>query len=419
MRVGKVGNHETETRAAAIRALLASPLLLRSRNEELFRSVATLRGPLKSWFEDNLGWQLQVDVRAGIARLHKRTQSPDSRRGLRRKRSSKRSFDAFRYQLLALTCAELLRRPHTTLGDLGDALTRICTADDGLRSVDVGRHSDRVAFVDVLLCLIDLGAVDVTAGEVDGFGSSEDVDAVLVADTTLIPLLLSSDTAPSRVDAGTPGQCINQLLNEPRYGTAATDIENTDRDQRARWSRHQAIRRLLDDPAVDLDDLHPGVRSYLFTPAGRDKAISAAEEAGLAVERHADVWLAIDPTRESTAGTFTSVGRSATAEQAAAIVLATLVSVDVDGHRHLLRRSTLSLRRALEEHLKTNTGWARAFRNGPGVDALLADAIELLEEFGLVRRDGDDIVPRPAAGRFSVRVVTAPVTTSDEVDADP
>jgi hypothetical protein len=49
-----------------------------------------------------------------------------------------------------------------------------------------------VAFVDVLLWLIDVRAVDVTAGEVDGFGSSQDVDAVLVADTTLIPLLLQT-----------------------------------------------------------------------------------------------------------------------------------------------------------------------------------------------------------------------------------
>jgi uncharacterized protein (TIGR02678 family) len=415
----RIGSQDAESRAAAIRALLASPLLLRSRNEELFRSIATQRGFLESWFEDNVGWQLQVDVRAGIARLHKRTQSPDPRRGLRRTRSSKRPFDAFRYQLLALICAELLRRPHTTLGDLGDAITRLCTADEALRSVDVGRHSDRVAFVDVLLWLIDIGAVDVTAGEVDGFGGSQEVDAVLVADTTLIPLLLSSDTAPSRVQADTPARWIEQLLNEPRYGTAATDLEHTDRDQRARWSRHQAIRRLLDDPSVDLDDLHQGVRNYLFTPAGRDKAISAAEEAGLSVERHADVWLAIDPTRESTTATFTSAGRSSTAEQAAAIVLAILASIDVDGQRHLVPRSVLSLRRALEEHLTTSPGWARAFRSGPGADALLSESIDLLEEFGLVRREGDDIVPRPAAGRFAVRVVTGSAALSEEREATP
>ena len=137
-------DNDSGSRAAAIRALLASPLILRSRDEELFRSVATQRGFLVPWFEDNLGWQLQVDVRAGIARLHKRVRDPDPRRGLRRSRSSKRPFDTLRYQLLALTCAELLRRPHTTLGDLSDAIARISAADDRLGVFDVSRHSHRV-----------------------------------------------------------------------------------------------------------------------------------------------------------------------------------------------------------------------------------------------------------------------------------
>lgn len=408
-------SYETDSHATAIRALLASPLLLRSRNEDLFRLVAMSRTFLESWFEENTGWQLQVDVRAGIARLHKRTQSPDGRRGLRRMRSSKRPFDAYRYQLLALTCAELLRRPHITLGNLGDAIARICATDKTLRPLDMSRHVDRVAFVDVLLWLIEVGAVDVTAGEVDSLGSSKSSDAVLVADSTLIPLLLSSDTAPSRIHADTPAQWIGQLTNEPRYGTTATDFENTDRDQRARWSRHQAIRRLLDDPAMDIADLPQGVHDYLLTPGGRDKAISAVEAAGLIAERHADVWLAVDPTGESTNVRFTSPGRSSTVEQTAAIVLANLTYAGPDGLRGLLPRQLPSLRRALEDHFAGNPGWARAFRDGLGIDTLLSEAIELLEEFGLIRRNGDEIVPRPTAGRFAVRVMTESVATSDEV----
>jgi uncharacterized protein (TIGR02678 family) len=403
----RVSSHDAELVATAIRALLAQPLLLRSRDEELFRTVATLRGFLAAWFEDNLGWQLQVDLRAGIARLHKRTQRPDARRGLRRVRASKRPFDAFRYQLLALTCAEILRRPHTTLGDLADAVARLCGADEALRSLDLTNHADRLAFVDALLWLIDVGALDVTAGEVDGFGGSADVDAVLVADTTLIPLLLSSDTAPSRIEATAEEEWLEALTRESRYGTAATDPENTDRDQRARWFRHQLIRQLLNDPVLDLGTLHAGALQYLLTPAGRDKVLSAAETTGLTVERHADVWLAIDASRESTAETFTSFGRVSTAEQAAAVVLSVLVGVDPAGHRRLLTRSTGALRAALEGHLVRTPGWARAFRGGEGVEALLVEAIDLLEEFGLVRREGGEIVPRPAAGRFAVRVLLA------------
>ena len=259
--------------------------------------------------------------------------------------------------------------------------------------------------------LIDTHAADVTAGEVAGFGNSQEVDAVLVADTTLIPLLLSSDTAPSRIQASTPVEWIERLTFEPRYGTAAADPENTDRDQRARWSRHQALRRLLDEPAINLGEIHPSVRDYLFTPAGRDKAISAAEDAGLIVERHADVWLAIDPSRESTAASFTSAGRVSTAEQAAAIVLAALVPTDAEGKRQLVRRSIASLGRSLEEHLVRNPGWARTFQGDNGIATLLAEAVDLLEEFGLARRDGNDIAPRSSAGRFAVRVVSDSTTT--------
>lgn len=407
-------NADSDERSVAIRALLANPLLLRSRSEELFRSVAALRGFLEHWFQENVGWQLHVDVRAGIARLHKRTHTPDPRRGLQRGRSSRRPYDALCYQILALACAELLRRPHTTLGDLADAISRISAADPALRVVDFTRHADRVSFVDVLLYLIDIGAIDVTAGNVDGFSSSQQSDAVLVADTSLIPLLLSSDTAPSRISAPSTSEWIEQLTHEPRYGTAATDPDKTDRDQRARWARHQAIRCLLDEPAIDLGRLPVGVQQYLLTPAGRDKAIAAAVTAGLHVERHADVWIAVDPSGESTPTTFTTAGRSSTAEQAAAIVLASLVSVRPDGSRQVLARSLSSLRHTLERELANHPTWARTFRGDGGVEALLEIAIHLLEEFGLVERVMDELVARPAATRFAVRILAGQTPPSPE-----
>ena len=405
-----------EARATAIRALLASPLLLRRKDEDLFRLVATDRTALQGWFEHNLGWRLHVDIRAGIARLHKRTNDPDPRRGLRRTRASKRAFDALRYQILALVCAELLRRPHATLGELADAVARVSTADPALHTVDLTRHSDRIAFVDALLWLVDVGAVDITAGELEGFGGSQDVDAVLVANTTLIPMLLSSDTAPSRIEADDVRQWIDALVAEPRYGTAATDPEHTDRDQRSRWSRHQAIRRLVDEPAMDLAELPPAVHQYLYTPAGRDKVLDAAAAAELRIERHSDVWLAVDPSRESTAATFSSAGRVSTAEQAAAIVLAALVEIGEDGHRRTTRRSCEALQRVLAARLAATPGWARGFRGDEGVQALLAESIDLLEEFGLVRRDGDELAPRPAAARFVVHISVG--AKDDEIGGD-
>ncbi len=391
-------------RATAIRRLLAQPLLSRRSDEDAFRMIATERAFLGPWFEDNLGWRLQVDVRSGIARLHKRHGRPDRHRGLKRRRSTKRPFDPLRYQLLAVTCAQLLGRPLTTLGDLADAVARSCNADDALLAVDMTRHGHRSAFAGALLWLLDVGAIEVRAGELEGYGESEDVDAVLHADTTLFPLLLSSDTAPSRIEATTPDEWIAALTAEPRYGSAAIDPENADRDQRARWARHQAVRALLDDPAVDLDHLPPVVRAYLGTPAGREKVMAVVTTAGLRVERHADVWLALDPGGESSGASFGGSGRASTVQQAAAIVLASLLSGDAAGPRHAVQRSREALARTLRGAMSDNRQWAKTYRQGDGAGLLLDQALDLLEEFGLATSDAGYVSARPAAGRFAVTV---------------
>jgi uncharacterized protein (TIGR02678 family) len=393
--------------ARAIRRLLAEPLLLRRNDEELFRTIAIERAHLTAWFEDNLGWRLQVDIRSGVARLHKRAGRPDRHRGLARRRSTQRPFDVMRYQLLAVTCSRLLGRPLTTLGDLADAIARVCNADDSLLPVDMTRHAHRCAFVDALLWLLDIGVIEVRAGDLEGYGDSEDVDAVLHADTALFPLLLSSDAAPSRVGATTPEEWIAAMTAEPRYGSAATDPENTDRDQRARWARHQAIRALLDDPAVDLGGLAPAVRDYLGTPAGREKVLAAVSAAGLRLERHGDVWLALDPTGESSHASFGSSGRASTVQQAAAVVLAALFSGEPGHERRPIRRSREALAGALQKSMDENRQWARTYRRADGAAVLLDQAVDLLEEFGLATSEGEYVTARPAAGRFAVTVSAA------------
>jgi uncharacterized protein (TIGR02678 family) len=391
-------------RAAAIRALLARPLRLRRHDPELFRSIAVHRTFLVPWFEDHLGWRLHVDVRAGTARLHKRTTNPDARRGLVRRRTTEQPFDPRRYQLFALACAELLARPHATLGELADAVQLAARTDPDLLDVDMTRQAHRFAFVDVVTWLHEVGAIEVTAGDIGQFADAKPTDAVLRADTSLIPLLLSSDVPPSRVQASSGEQWLEVLAAEPRYGTAATDPEHTDRDQRNRWARHQALRRLLDDAAVDLDELPPTVRGYLDTPAGRDKALAAATSAGFIVERHADVWLAIDETGGSTLASLGSTATMSTVEQATMIVLARLVTPDKNGERRPVRRSREALRGELDARLRSNRRWARKYQVADGAALLLGDALARLEELALVRIDGDFVLPRPAASRFAVRL---------------
>lgn len=400
---------DTEARAAAIRAMLRSPLLHRSDDDEAFREVASRKAVLISWFRDNLGWLLVVDVRAGVARLHKRTAYPSARRGLVTRRSTPRPFGRFQYQLLSLTCAQMLRRPHSTLGDLADALARLCSSAPQLQTLDITKVDHRRAFIDVLLWLIDVGALYVTAGEVEGYAASRETNAVLRANTSTLPLLLSCDTPPSRLDvasdSSSPADWIAQLSAEPRYGSASTDPETTETALRNRWSRHTALRALLDDPVVDLEALPTTVRNYLATSSGRSKALAVAQEAGFVVERHAEVWLAIDPTGQSSPHRFSPSGRGSKVQQAAGLVLSVLVPASTECRKRIIR-SRRAVEAAVEDALSKNPAWAKSDRKDGGPQALCSAALELLEEFGLVRQQGDQVIPRPAAARFAVQVET-------------
>jgi uncharacterized protein (TIGR02678 family) len=406
MRAFEVNQDE---RAAAIRTLLARPLVRRQSDADAFRAIAVHRADLAKWFEENLGWRLQVDLPGGVARLHKRSSAQDPHRGIRRQSGTQRPFDPLRYQLLALVCAHLLRRSHVTLGDLADALGRVSGSDPDLREFDPTRHAHRLAFVDVLVWLREMGAVETTVGDLEGFASAERKNAVLRADTTVIPLLLSTDTPPSRVraDADTDMNAwVTELTREPRYGTAPTAPEEADRDQRIQWARHQALRRLLDDPVVDMGTLPPVVREYLQSPAGREKAIREVGAAGLECERHVDVWLAVDPTGESSDLAPLFGSRSSIAQQTAGVVLAALSEVGDDGERRMMPRTVSALEAALEAQLKRHRKWAQGARKA-GVGAMCAEAVELLQAFGLVECVGDEVCPRPAAARYSVAVDSA------------
>lgn len=414
-----VRHTDTEAFAQSIRALLTRPLIQRRTEPDLFRAIAVHRAPLGRWFEDNLGWRLRVDLPGGIARLHKRAAVLDARRGLRRPRGARAPFDALRYQLLALACAHLLRRPHVTMGDLADALDRVTHADDALLDFSPTSHAHRRAFVDVLLWLRDMGALDATAGNLEGFSSAEQTNAVLKANTTVIPLLLSSDHAPSRIrtDAfmGPDGaeRWIGALSHEPRHAQVEEDPDGADRAQRNQWARHQVLRRLLDDPVVDLEDLPAPALEYLQSPAGRDKVVKVVGEAGLTCERHVNAWLAVDPTLESSDSPALFGSRPSVVQQAAGILLAVLAPHEADGSRRLLPRSVKALEAELEAHMKRHQKWAQGARKA-GVAATCHDALELLASFGLVEHDGQEARPRPAAARFVIDIDAAPTNAPSE-----
>lgn len=105
----QLARQEAEEIALAIRALLAAPLLTAERDMVALDLVRRHGEALTSWFDENCGWQLQVEPRRGYARLHKTTPTPDATRPARRLRSTRAPFDRRRYALLCVIAAELSR----------------------------------------------------------------------------------------------------------------------------------------------------------------------------------------------------------------------------------------------------------------------------------------------------------------------
>lgn len=392
-----------QDRAAAVRALLRRPLLVRDDDPETFALCAVHRIWLVDWFERNCGWTLQVDVPAGTARLAKRRARIDSTRPARRTDGA--ALDRRGYVLLMTMCAELVTRPHTTVSDLARAVQVATGADDQLPTFDPTNRAHRYAFVHALRVLVGHHLVEVTAGAVDDYGADQ-TDAVLRADVSRLAALPVTVAAPSRAVHADHDTTLAALSHEPRYGTAAdaTDEQTTMR------ARHQLTRALLDDPAVAVDTLDQAQLDYLATPGGRKALARAVHEAGMELEHHRDVLLAVDPTGESSDGDF---GRRATTVlQAAGAVLKHLDSQP--DHTS----TTTSVTAVVAGLLAADERWARGYQDTGGQQRLAADALQLLAEFALTATDDTHVRLRPAAGRFELDLVDSRPTTPDTDDAD-
>lgn len=407
-----LGDEIGDERSQAIRVLLANPVLDIDNDPDSTRLVIRHAEALTEWFEDTLGFRLDVDASAGFVRLYKRAAEPDPTRALHRTRGTRSPFDRRRYQLLCLTCALLVRHSVTTIGLLADSLRGEARLDTTLRR-------ERAALVDVLRALDDWGILRSRGGELDAYVDSAASNAILSADTHRLHRLLASATPPTRLGpATTTGeQATAALLAEPRYGDgpdAATEA------QRLRWTRHTVARLVFDNPVVYFDDVHPAVADYLGTAPGRQWLRTRAEQAGFDLEERSEGIMAIDPQATATDIVFPSP--LGTVGQLALLLIDELSSTvrtdadtdtndgasDADRRLGALTRAELS--RFVQRCLDEQPGWARSHREGDGPDRLVAEAAELLAKFGLVAiDDAGRVTARPALARY--RVTLAEVNT--------
>lgn len=391
----RLQEHLDAERSEAVRRLLAHPLLDARSEPDAFRLVARHTAWLTDYFEQTCGWALTVDTASGFARLGKRAAQVDTTRPLRRTRGERVPFDRRRYQLLCLVCAELVRHPVTTIGMLAGAVT-------GDAALDTSRQSERIAFVDALRALIDWGALEVSAGELEAYVGNDRANALLSADTSRLHRLLVPAIAPSSLpDALVTEEATDRLLEEPRYGTGPgqAPITEVGEETRNRWARHRLGRRMLDDPVVHLEDLTEFEVGYLTSISGRRWLRDRAAEAGLELEERSDGFVSIDP--DSIASDVQFPAPAGNSHQLALLLVDRLVVTEPDGSRRPAHLTATELRAAVQDVLDRFPGWARGQRDEGGPERLARQAVDLLVGFGLARwHAGGGVQARPAIARY-------------------
>ncbi len=368
-------------RAAAARALLASPLLLADRDADAFAAIVRHREWLSRWFADNPGWKLAVDVASGFARLHKIPPRADSTRGAS---VAGRPFDRRRYVLFCMTLSVLDEcGRQTTLARLAELVEHATKAEESIPPFDPDQLSERRAFVDALRYLTELLVLRLRDGDADQFAHTREGDALYDVDERLLGQLVSCPVPPAL--AAGPERLLAEVLPETEEGVRLR-------------ARYDVMRRLLEDPVLYYDELEPSAFDWLDHSRGFVYRL-LSEDLGFAVERRAEGLAAIDPTGEVTDTLFPD-GNS-TVKHAALLVAEQLAARSRRGELTVEKDEVKAIVRALIDDYADVCHWSRQYgRDDAGAAQLSSDALELLEAFGLVRRTQTDVVIRPAIARF-------------------
>jgi uncharacterized protein (TIGR02678 family) len=389
----------------ALRALLSRPLLVGQHEPEAFAAAVRHRAELARWFADLPGWTLAVEPAAGYARLFKRPARRDPTRPARA--PGKPPFDRRRYVLLCLTLAALDRAgAQTTLARLAESVRELSLEEPSLEPFDADSSAERHAFVDVLRLLGELGLLSLRDGDADAYARGrERADALYDVRERLLGALLSAPLPPAL--AGSP----ERMVEEER---AATE------DGERLRARQTVFRLLLDDPVLYLEDLDPRAREWLGHGSGFVYE-KLEDDLGLVVERRAEGLAGIDP--EGTLSDSAFPEGSSTVKHAALLLCEWLadraraarpaVSVplapSLSNGEHAAAAAVpwpQVIARIAALRADCGQGWSKEYGGDDGDARLAADAIAVLEAFGLARRDASGVAARPAAARFAAGAAT-------------
>lgn len=380
---------EQAQRQAALRALLAKPLLVAASDAEALLLVRRHLPALSDWLRRETGWRLAAD--AETARLFKTTplttETTHPARGHNREPFSRR-----RYVTLCLALSALARADaQTTLGSLADDVLTAAT-EPGLAAtgftLSLDTRSDRADLVAVVRLLLGWGVLCRVAGDEDAYLSAS-ADVLYDVHRPVLGVLLASSRGPSTITAPAFEARLAELTAEP---AAETD------ELRNQALRRMLTRRLLDEPVLYYDELTDDERAYLVSQ--RHNITGRISEATrLLPELRAEGIAMVDPDDE-----LTDVR---------------MPEQRTDGHLTLLVAEYLASReRASRDELLTfvrqaANSHANYWRKGvtdPGAEIELLDtaleklaALRLIEVGNEVTRDASRVVrSRPAIARFAL-----------------
>lgn len=420
-------------RRRAARALLLTPLLRAAGPQgEEFVLVRRHQGELTRLFAEGLGYRLQVDPAA--ARLFKAGLGRDPSRPLRRR--SGVPFTPRAYALLCLTVAALTRSRAQLLVDELVAQVRSAAVDAGL-TIDLDAAADRRALHAALMVLVGLGVLHERDGDLEHWADQR-TQSLLDVRRDLLTLLVSAPLASAEGP--------DALLELAAVPSAAGG------------ARSALRRRLLESPVLSTADLTPDQAEWWRRNRNREREWYA-ERFGLELELRAEGAVAIDPDDEL--GDELFPGRDKT-RQLALLVLERLVAEVRDRPRYraiaaaagLDHDQAIAAAAGLEhdraagaagpDHGKasgaegapvTPSPWSalpveQAHRLGLEVVAGLgerlrrdqreqpagavADALAVLERFGLLRIDAASVSVHAAGARYAPRLTLDEAATTGE-----
>ncbi|HEX9030820.1 MAG TPA: TIGR02678 family protein [Streptosporangiaceae bacterium] len=369
-------------RRAALRAVLARPLLVADADGEMLALVRRHLAELREWLSRETGWRLVAD--AETARLFKTapvlSDASHPARG-----HNKEPFGRRRYVTLCLALSVLARADaQTTLGSLADEVLTAAAEPELAATgftLTMDSRADRSDLVAVVRLLLGWGVLARVAGDEDAYLSAG-TDVLYDVRRLVLAVLLTGSRGPSTVTATSLEGRLTELTAEP---VAESD------ELRNQALRRRLTRRLLEDPVVYYEELDFDERAYLLS---QRHAITRriADATGLITEMRAEGIAMVDPEDELTDVRMPEQRTDGHVTLLVAEYLASRDQATIDELHAFVRRAATA-----------HAGYWRKGVTEPGAETeLLAAALERLAALRLVAVDGPLVCSRPAITRFAL-----------------